>query len=92
MMDLVPPTSRGSGLTMKEYDQHLARLNKENFALKLRIYFMEEQQGHVSQNAPQIYNNNIELKVATWGTCIGAYLAISCSLIRTMNTIGILLF
>lgn len=51
------------GLTMKEYDEHLARLNKENFALKLRVYFLEEQQGQQGQAAPQLYKTNIELKV-----------------------------
>ena len=28
--------------TMKEYDQQIADLKKENFSLKLRIYFLEE--------------------------------------------------
>ncbi|XP_018007531.1 LOW QUALITY PROTEIN: uncharacterized protein LOC108665304 [Hyalella azteca] len=48
---------------MKEYDQHLARLNKENFALKLRVYFLEEKQGISGQGAPALNKANIELKV-----------------------------
>ena len=28
--------------TMKEYDQQIGDLKKENFSLKLRIYFLEE--------------------------------------------------
>ena len=28
--------------TMKEYDHQIAELKKENFSLKLRIYFLEE--------------------------------------------------
>ena len=28
--------------TMKEYDQQIAEYKKENFSLKLRIYFLEE--------------------------------------------------
>ncbi|KAF2364484.1 Centrosomin N-terminal motif 1 [Trinorchestia longiramus] len=54
---------RSSGLTMKEYDQHLARLNKENFALKLRVYFLEEKQGLSAQGTPALNKANIELKV-----------------------------
>ncbi|KAI0230013.1 hypothetical protein LSAT2_019584 [Lamellibrachia satsuma] len=50
--------------TMKEYDQQLAELKKENFSLKLRIYFLEERmQQKFSGNGEEVFKTNIELKV-----------------------------
>ena len=55
----------GPHLTMREYDDQLNTLKKENLNLKLRIYFMEEQQGMLStKNSPEnVYKVNIDLKV-----------------------------
>ena len=55
----------GSHLTMREYDDQLNQLKKENLNLKLRIYFMEEQQGMLqTKNSPEnVYKVNIDLKV-----------------------------
>ena len=39
--------SAGGGRTMREYDEGLRDLKKENFNLKLRIYFLEERLGKV---------------------------------------------
>ena len=52
-------------LTMREYDDQLNSLKKENLNLKLRIYFMEEQQGMLTtKNSPEnVYKVNIDLKV-----------------------------
>ena len=53
-------------LTMREYDDQLNSLKKENLNLKLRIYFMEEQQGMLStpKHSPEnVYKVNIDLKV-----------------------------
>jgi len=52
------------GLTVEEYDEHLSSLSKENINLKVRIYFMEEQMGHVSSaDKEDPINKIIELKV-----------------------------
>ena len=55
----------GAHLTMREYDDQLNTLKKENLNLKLRIYFMEEQQGMLTtKNSPEnVYKVNIDLKV-----------------------------
>ncbi|KAL4226458.1 CDK5 regulatory subunit associated protein 2 [Mactra antiquata] len=50
------------GRTMKEYDQHITELKKENFDLKLRIFFMEERI-NTKYNEETVIQNNIELKV-----------------------------
>ncbi|KAM3915333.1 myomegalin-like [Leptodactylus fuscus] len=44
--------------------QHLNDLKKENFSLKLRIYFLEERIQHkYEDNSNDVYKSNIELKV-----------------------------
>ncbi|XP_011495144.1 PREDICTED: centrosomin [Ceratosolen solmsi marchali] len=52
----------GPGRTMKECEDHLGILKKENFNLKLRIYFLEERMGITSADEDAI-KKNIELKV-----------------------------
>ncbi|XP_025153819.1 centrosomin isoform X3 [Harpegnathos saltator] len=52
----------GVGRTMKEYEDLLGSLQKENFNLKLRIYFLEEQAG-ISQTDQDVVKKNIELNV-----------------------------
>ncbi|XP_026091054.1 CDK5 regulatory subunit-associated protein 2-like isoform X3 [Carassius auratus] len=56
--------SPAKALTMKDYENQITALKKENFNLKLRIYFLEE---HVQQkcddSTEDIYKTNIELKV-----------------------------
>lgn len=54
--------SAGAGRTMKEYEDQLGALKKENFNLKLRIYFLEERMGITSADEDAI-KKNIELKV-----------------------------
>jgi len=51
--------------TMREYDDQLNTLKKENFNLKLRIYFMEERLGilQAPKDQENIYKVNIDLKV-----------------------------
>lgn len=53
------------GRTMKEYEEQLSQLKKENFNLKLRIYFLEERMGHMSSadDKEDPVKKNIELKV-----------------------------
>ncbi|XP_031841742.1 phosphodiesterase 4D interacting protein centrosomin isoform X2 [Nomia melanderi] len=50
------------GRTMKDYEDQLERLKKENFNLKLRIYFLEERMGITAVDENKI-KKNIELKV-----------------------------
>ncbi|KAG5834528.1 hypothetical protein ANANG_G00262450 [Anguilla anguilla] len=51
-------------LTMKDYENQITGLKKENFNLKLRIYFMEERmQQKFDDSTEDIFKTNIELKV-----------------------------
>ncbi|KAG7208405.1 hypothetical protein KM043_014637 [Ampulex compressa] len=52
----------GVGRTMKEYEDELGALKKENFNLKLRIYFLEERMGITPADEDAI-KKNIELKM-----------------------------
>ncbi|KAI1882917.1 hypothetical protein AGOR_G00239830 [Albula goreensis] len=50
--------------TLREFEQHLNDLKKENFSLKLRIYFLEERiQQKYEDSSEDVYRRNIELKV-----------------------------
>ncbi|XP_067001294.2 centrosomin isoform X2 [Anabrus simplex] len=52
------------GHTLKEYEEQLAQLKKENFNLKLRIYFLEERMGRMNADDKEdIIKKNIELRV-----------------------------
>lgn len=58
-------TSPGQGRSIREHDEQLNALRKENFNLKLRIYFMEEK--NASTNLPDssesLFKENVDLKV-----------------------------
>ncbi|XP_052670521.1 CDK5 regulatory subunit-associated protein 2 isoform X3 [Harpia harpyja] len=59
--DTVSPTR---ARTMKDYENQISDLKKENFNLKLRIYFLEERmQQKFDGPTEEIYKINIELKV-----------------------------
>ncbi|KAG7316780.1 hypothetical protein KOW79_020321 [Hemibagrus wyckioides] len=51
--------------SLREFEKHLNDLKKENFSLKLRIYFLEEKiQGRFQDDSSQdVHRKNIELKV-----------------------------
>ncbi|KAK1796480.1 hypothetical protein P4O66_008912 [Electrophorus voltai] len=51
--------------SLREFEQHLHDLKKENFNLKLRIYFLEEkiQKGFEDSGNEDVHRKNIELKV-----------------------------
>ncbi|XP_062409721.1 CDK5 regulatory subunit-associated protein 2 isoform X2 [Sardina pilchardus] len=56
--------SPSKALTMKDYENQITALKKENFNLKLRIYFLEERmQQKCDDSTEDIYKTNIELKV-----------------------------
>ncbi|KAM6984635.1 CDK5 regulatory subunit-associated protein 2 [Aplochiton taeniatus] len=51
-------------LAMKDYENQITALKKENFNLKLRIYFMEERmQQNCDDSTENVFKTNIELKV-----------------------------
>ncbi|KAF4789107.1 CDK5 regulatory subunit-associated protein 2 isoform X2 [Turdus rufiventris] len=59
--DTVSPTR---ARTMKDYENQITDLKKENFNLKLRIYFLEERmQQKFDGPTEEVYKLNIELKV-----------------------------
>ncbi|XP_040278525.1 CDK5 regulatory subunit-associated protein 2-like, partial [Bufo bufo] len=50
--------------TMKDFEKQITDLKKENFNLKLRIYFLEEQvQRQYETSSDELHRMNIELKV-----------------------------
>ncbi|XP_070764950.1 myomegalin-like [Enoplosus armatus] len=56
-----PPVQMHS---LREFEQHLNDLKKENFSLKLRIYFLEEKiQQKFEESSDDVHRRNIELKV-----------------------------
>ena len=49
---------------MRDYDESFKEMKKENFNLKLRIFFLEERLGQGKKtNADELANANLELKV-----------------------------
>ena len=51
---------------MRDYDDSFKEMKKENFNLKLRIFFLEERLGSGKKTtADELANNNLELKVST---------------------------
>lgn len=48
--------TNASGISMKQYEEQLNGLRKENFHLKLRVYFLEEKLGNGSPPAVQVSN------------------------------------
>lgn len=52
------------GRSVKEFEEQLSSLRKENFNLKLRIYFLEEGMGHnFNLDKDNAVKQNVELKV-----------------------------
>ncbi|XP_077784270.1 myomegalin isoform X5 [Podarcis muralis] len=50
--------------TLRDFEKHLNDLKKENFSLKLRIYFLEERmQQKYEASGEDVHRRNIELKV-----------------------------
>lgn len=61
--DSLHPTIGPKGFCVKEFEEQLQSLKKENFNLKLRIYFLEEKNPNVPLGAETLYKQNIDLKV-----------------------------
>lgn len=55
--------SRAGGFCVKEYEEQLDNLQKENFNLKLRVYFFEQRNPNVPEDVETLMQQNIDLKV-----------------------------
>lgn len=67
-MGLHSPNGPMRGRTVKEFEEQLSKLKKENFNLKLRIYFLEEKMGtNFTLDKDNIVKKNIELQVRFYG-------------------------
>ena len=64
-LQLGSSTAFQAQFTMRECEEQMTQLKKENFNLKLRIYFMEQSQGilHSPKEQENLYKINIDLKV-----------------------------
>lgn len=63
-LGLRSPGALTSGRTVKEIDEQLSSLKKENFNLKLRLYFLEERMGsNFNMDKEDVIQKNIELQV-----------------------------
>lgn len=54
-----------AGRSLREHEEQLNTLRKENFNLKLRIYFLEEKTASaaLSAGSESLYKQNVDLKV-----------------------------
>lgn len=62
--DSLHPAKESKGFCVKEFEEQLQSLKKENFNLKLRIYFLEEKNPNIPVGAETLYKSNIDLKVS----------------------------
>ena len=60
---LHPVANETKGFCVKEFEEKLQSLQKENFNLKLRIYFLEDKNPNIPEGAETLYKQNIDLKV-----------------------------
>lgn len=61
--DSMHPVKQQQGFCVREYEEEMSSLKKENFNLKLRIYYLEEKNPNIPQGAETLYKQNIDLKV-----------------------------
>jgi Centrosomin N-terminal motif 1 len=62
-----PSSPAQGGRSLREFEEQMAALRKENFNLKLRIYFLEEKptsSNAVENNNDLVNKQNIDLKVS----------------------------
>jgi hypothetical protein len=62
------------GFCVKDYEERLEALKKENFNLKLRIYFLEEKNPNIPLNAENMYKEIIDLKVNVLSICVSLFI------------------
>lgn len=59
------PSSPALGRSLREFEEQMAGLRKDNFNLKLRIYFLEEKPSTSAVECkPDMNKQNIDLKVS----------------------------
>ncbi|CAO1404751.1 unnamed protein product [Diamesa serratosioi] len=51
------------GHSVRDFEMQLTELRKENFNLKLRVYFLEEKNPNISEGEESLYKQNIDLKI-----------------------------
>lgn len=73
--DSLHPTNSNKGFCVKDYEERMNLLKKENFNLKLRVYFLEEKSPSIPLGAEGLYKQNIDLKVRQ---TVDKVLAYSC--------------
>lgn len=59
-------SSPGQGRSLREYEEQMCALKKENFNLKLRIYFLEEKNPSMISSpdgSESLFKQNVDLKV-----------------------------
>lgn len=58
-------TTAQRGFCVKEYEEEMQTLKKENFNLKLRIYFLEDRKNNsnIPSGSEALYKENVDLKV-----------------------------
>lgn len=61
--DSLHAVESSKGFCVKDFEEQLQSLKKDNFNLKLRIYFLEEKNPNIPPGAEAIYKQNIDLKV-----------------------------
>lgn len=54
------------GFCVKEYEEEMQDLKKENFNLKLKIFMLEDKNPNIPEGAEGLYKENIELKVGCY--------------------------
>lgn len=58
------PASPAQGRSLRESEEQMTALRKENFNLKLRIYFLEEKpSSNMMESSDLVHKRNIDLKV-----------------------------
>jgi Centrosomin N-terminal motif 1 len=68
------------GFCVKEYEEQMQELKKENFNLKLKIFMMEDKNPNIPEGAEALYKQNIDLKVCCYEASIAGIYFIDFSL------------
>lgn len=78
-------TSPGHRLSLRDYDEQLNALRRENFNLKLRIYFLESNTpANVQADSKEaLYKQNVDLKVGLWSCYFGYHNGIGSQIALT---------
>lgn len=62
-----PEAAAHKGLCLKEFDDQLTSLKKENFNLKFRIYLLEQKNPNAPEGADALHKQIVDLKVRSSG-------------------------